>query len=45
VLGVLAVVDREQGGRERLEEEGLNSVALFTATELLQGSPDASAQA
>jgi orotate phosphoribosyltransferase len=35
VLGVLALVDREQGGRERLEEEGLSTVALFRASELL----------
>lgn len=35
VLGVLAVVDREQGGRERIEAEGLEAVALFTAGELL----------
>lgn len=35
VLGVLAVVDREQGGRDRLEDEGLRTVALFRASELL----------
>lgn len=43
VLGVLAVVDREQGGRERLEEAGYSLVCLFTASELLadQGDGDA----
>lgn len=35
VLGVLAVVDREEGGRQRLEGEGYGLVALFTAAELL----------
>lgn len=34
VLGVLAVVDREQGGREALERSGRKVVALTTATEL-----------
>ncbi|MEJ2218461.1 MAG: orotate phosphoribosyltransferase [Gemmatimonadota bacterium] len=35
VLGVLAVVDREQGGRQRLADAGYGLVALFTASELL----------
>jgi len=35
VLGVLAVVDRQEGGRERLQEHGYPLVALFTAAELL----------
>jgi orotate phosphoribosyltransferase len=35
VLGVMALVDREQGGRERIEEDGLGVAALFTASELL----------
>jgi orotate phosphoribosyltransferase len=35
VLGVLAVVDREQGGRESIEETRLGVTALFTASELL----------
>jgi orotate phosphoribosyltransferase len=35
VLGVLAVVDREAGGRERLEKAGYPVVAFFTASELL----------
>jgi orotate phosphoribosyltransferase len=34
VLGVLAVVDREEGGREALERAGRRVVALTTATEL-----------
>jgi orotate phosphoribosyltransferase len=35
VLGVLAVVDREQGGREVIRQAGCEAVALFTASELL----------
>jgi orotate phosphoribosyltransferase len=31
------VVDREAGGRERLERAGYPPVSLFTATELLDG--------
>ncbi len=34
VLGILAVVDREEGGRVTLEGEGRAVVALTTATEL-----------
>jgi orotate phosphoribosyltransferase len=34
VLGVLAVVDREEGGREILEKEGRRVVTLTTAREL-----------
>jgi orotate phosphoribosyltransferase len=34
VLGVLAVVDRGEGGKEVLEELGLRVVALTTAAEL-----------
>lgn len=37
VLGVLAVVDREDAGRERLERAGYPLVALFTVSDLLQG--------
>jgi orotate phosphoribosyltransferase len=36
VLGVLAVVDREEGGRDLLEKEGLSVIALTTATDILQ---------
>lgn len=35
VLGVLALVDREEGGRERLEALGHTVKALYTASELL----------
>jgi orotate phosphoribosyltransferase len=34
VVGVLAVVDREQGGREALEAGGVKVVVLTTASEL-----------
>ncbi len=37
VLGILAVVDREEGGRMLLETEGYSLVSLFTASELLAG--------
>jgi orotate phosphoribosyltransferase len=35
VLGVLAVVDREEGGREALEAHGLEVAALVTAAEIV----------
>ena len=35
IIGVLAVVDREEGGRARIEAAGHEVVALFTASELL----------
>lgn len=38
ILGVLALVDREAGGRERLEKAGYPVVCLFTAGELLRTS-------
>jgi orotate phosphoribosyltransferase len=34
VLGILAVVDREQGGRQALESQGRQVVALATASDL-----------
>lgn len=37
VVGVLTVVDREDSGRDRLERAGYPLVALFTASELLDG--------
>ena len=37
--GVLALVDREEGGREVLEGEGLTVVSLTTATEILDRDP------
>jgi orotate phosphoribosyltransferase len=39
VIGVLALVDREEGGRERLERDGYPVRALFTAGELLRRRP------
>jgi orotate phosphoribosyltransferase len=36
VAGVLAVVDRSEGGREALEDEGLQVIALTTAAEILE---------
>ena len=38
VLGVLAVVDREQAGRQRLEERGYRVVAITTASQLGLGT-------
>ncbi|ADC90105.1 orotate phosphoribosyltransferase [Thermocrinis albus DSM 14484] len=35
VIGVFAVVDREEGGRERIKEEGLELYSLFTLSELI----------
>lgn len=35
VLGVLALVDRDEGGRESLEALGLSVVSLATATDIL----------
>jgi orotate phosphoribosyltransferase len=35
VAGVLALVDREEGGREALEGAGLEVAALTTATEIV----------
>lgn len=34
IVGVLAVVDRGEGGRERIEARGVSLVALFTGDEL-----------
>lgn len=44
VLAVLALVDRSEGGRERIEAEGLPLLVGFTADELLEAAgaePDA----
>ena len=35
VVGVLALIDREEGGRETIEETGLPVQALATATEIV----------
>ncbi len=36
VLGVLALVDREQGGTKRLEQEGYPLVAMYRIAELIE---------
>lgn len=36
VLGILAVVDREEGGSERISRAGYDVARLFTASELLR---------
>lgn len=38
VVGVLTLVDREEGGRERLEEAGYPLIAVFTGKELLEAA-------
>jgi orotate phosphoribosyltransferase len=35
ILGVLTVVDRDEGGVDRIAQEGLEVVSLFTGAELL----------
>ncbi len=35
ILGVLALVDREEGGRQAIETQGLSVVSLVTAGEIL----------
>lgn len=39
IVGVLALVDREEGGREALESAGLSVLALTTATEIVSLLP------
>jgi orotate phosphoribosyltransferase len=36
IAGVLALVDREEGGRARIEQAGYHVAVLYTAAELLQ---------
>lgn len=36
VVGILTVVDREQGGRERIEAAGYELISVFSAAELLE---------
>lgn len=43
IAGVLALVDREEGGREAIERAGVPVLALVTATELLPLIPGAGA--
>jgi orotate phosphoribosyltransferase len=38
ILGVLAVVDRDEGGRSRIEAEGYPVATLFTTSELLHAT-------
>lgn len=35
IVGVIALVDREEGGRERIEQAGYPVIALTTATEIV----------
>ena len=39
VLGVLALVDREEGGRETLEREGYRVISLASASEIIAVMP------
>lgn len=41
VVGILAVIDRESGGREAIEELGYPVLSLFRISELLEASADA----
>jgi orotate phosphoribosyltransferase len=45
VIGVLALVDREEGGREALAADGLDVLALATATEIVAAMDSAGASA
>lgn len=38
VVGVIALVDREEGGREAIEERGFTVKSLFTASELKEAA-------
>jgi orotate phosphoribosyltransferase len=40
VLGVLALLDREAGGREAIEARGYGVAAIYSISELLDGSPE-----
>jgi orotate phosphoribosyltransferase len=39
VAGVLAVVDRSEGGREAIEDHGLPVIALTTAADIVEQMP------
>jgi len=43
VVGVIALVDREEGGRAMIEEAGYQVVTLTTATQIVAKMPPASA--
>ena len=45
VVGVLALVDREEGGREALEARGLRVISLAGATEIVARMPAAAPEA
>lgn len=45
ISGILALVDREEGGRAALEAQGFRVICLATLTELLEQDGGASAQA
>ena len=36
IVGVLALVDREEGGRDAIEKTGTRVLSLVTATELIR---------
>lgn len=38
IVAVLTLVDREEGGREKLEEAGLRLIAAFRGLELLEAA-------
>ena len=38
IAGILTLVDREEGGRERLEEAGLPLLSVFSGAELLEAA-------
>jgi orotate phosphoribosyltransferase len=40
VVGILALVDRDEGGREALEDKGLHVISLVTAAEIIGAAPD-----
>jgi orotate phosphoribosyltransferase len=40
VVGVLALVDREEGGRQAIEQIGVPVVALTTASQIIDALPD-----
>jgi orotate phosphoribosyltransferase len=44
VVGVLALVDREEGGKEAILEYGLPVISLVTATQILASLSDETAQ-
>jgi orotate phosphoribosyltransferase len=39
IIGILALVDREEGGREALETEGFRVIALTRASDILAQMP------